>query len=390
MTTIVNVLVSGEARERIHAIRYVLEELSLRLGLRLRPYESVDVTPDLLYGDATSGVDAPRVPYVRDCYSPKARFVATGEPALWVPDGAGAGAAPDLVGGAFRLLAMLDEGQVQDQDRDRRGVFSMNALPTGRRDAAKIPLVEHHATALLSLLGRAGRPPVAAPMWPGGHRWAVLLTHDTDAVRISNTHEVLFNAVKTVVRRDSTRAHMVVEGLRRRGSSIVTDPLFGFPGWRDSTESLGIRSAFYLFVRRKVSADVNDCRSTVADPAMDWGLIREMADEGWEFGLHAPIKAKLDIDEFILGKRFLEEHLARPIYGLRHHYWALDWRAPHLTHRQHVNAGFRYDLSMAYRDSAGFRSRDLSSTSALGPWTKARARHVLDSHGHDGWACHRG
>ena len=41
---------------------------------------------------------------------------------------------------------------------------------------------------------------------------------------------------------------------------------------------------------------------------------------------------------------------------MRHHYWALDWRDPTATHRQHREAGFDYDSSIAWRDRAGFRA----------------------------------
>ena len=81
-----------------------------------------------------------------------------------------------------------------------------------------------------------------------------------------------------------------------------------------------------------------------------------MQQQGWEFGFHAPINAKRNIDSFIQAKLWIEERLGRPIFGLRHHYWALDWRKPHLTFRKHVNAGFRYDTSIAWRTKEGFRA----------------------------------
>jgi hypothetical protein len=81
-----------------------------------------------------------------------------------------------------------------------------------------------------------------------------------------------------------------------------------------------------------------------------------LAADGWEFGLHPPIRAKYDLDEFLIGKEILETRLGKPVFGLRHHYWALDWRKPHLTFRKHVTAGFRYDSSVAWKDANGFRA----------------------------------
>jgi hypothetical protein len=81
-----------------------------------------------------------------------------------------------------------------------------------------------------------------------------------------------------------------------------------------------------------------------------------MAEHGWEFGLHASIRAKDEIDTFSAAKRWIESKVGTHVSGLRHHYWALNWSMPHLTFRKHVNAGFRYDTSFAWRDIPGFRA----------------------------------
>jgi hypothetical protein len=144
----------------------------------------------------------------------------------------------------------------------------------------------------------------------------------------------------------------VWDGLTLNGD----DPLFGFGTWAEAERAAGLRSAFFLFGRGKVRPDINDCRSTVFNRKVNWDLLRCLADDGWEFGLHPPIRAKDNIDEFIWGKEVLETRLNRSIHGLRHHYWALDWRRPHLTFRKHLSAGFHYDSSIIWRDDAGFRA----------------------------------
>ena len=118
----------------------------------------------------------------------------------------------------------------------------------------------------------------------------------------------------------------------------------------------GLRAAFFVYGRHKVRPEIHDCRSTVFNRKVDWNLLRSLAADGWEFGLHPPIRAKYDLEEFLIGKEILETRLGKPVYGLRHHYWALDWRKPYLTFRKHVTAGFRYDSSMAWKDDNGFRA----------------------------------
>ena len=365
----VSILVSGCAEEHLPAIRYAISELTVRLGVPTRL--STDPTSGpfrLIYGKPVDSLNAPVVPYASCCYDGTGDFFAQGTPACWTPQSSDKKSF-DLIGGLFRLLSLADERHVAEAKRDRRGVFGVEALPDARRRVVEVPMVEHHVLAIKRLIERTGPLPTPIPRWPNGHSWAVLVTHDTDALRLSATPELFYNGVKGLLRRDSMRIRMLMDGLRHLRTPIGQNPLFGFPRWRAVSEARGIRSAFYLYVRRKVSADLNDCRSSVADPQMDWSLLREMADAGWEFGLHAPIKAKEDIDEFLLGKRFIEEHLGRTIFGLRHHYWAMDWREPHLSYRRHVNAGFRYDLSMAWRNAAGFRA---GTCLPFQPWDPGR------------------
>ncbi len=258
----------------------------------------------------------------------------------------------------YRLLTFLDEHQVDDGARDRRGVFRTEALPTGRRQVTGVPLVDDHAASLLRRLEqiRPGVVATALPKWPGGKRYAVVVSHDTDAVTLGAPRELLTNLAKLLVRRNRTYAGMVGAGLRYFRDP-TGNPLFGFPLWRDLELEQRIRSTFYLYARLvRLKADLNNCKSSVVEQPIDWDVLRRMVDDGWEFGLHAPINARHDIDALAGGKQWIEEQLGSPVYGLRHHYWALDWTAPHTTWRKHVNSGFRYDTSIAWRDVGGFRA----------------------------------
>jgi hypothetical protein len=267
-------------------------------------------------------------------------------------------ACPDLVAGAYRLLTFLDERGVPAEERDARGVFRSDALPAARREVAAMPVVDDHAALLLERLRRA-RPGATAnplPKWPAGKRYAVALTHDTDAITLGAPRELATNLAKLVVRRDRAYADMVADGLRYAGDP-TGNPLFGFPIWRGYEGDRGIRGCFFLYARlARIKADINNCKSSVVEQPIDWSLLQRMAADGWEFGFHAPINAKHSIDALARGKAWIEGRLGVPVYGLRHHYWALDWVAPHTTWRRHVNSGFRYDSSIAWRDISGFRA----------------------------------
>lgn len=393
---IIRVLLVQCPEKHMSSIRYVFEELMVRIGFPI----SLSVSSngerfDLQYG---STIELPNVPFIRfdvSCYDPTTKFVSSGEPPIWHASGTHSLDEIDLIGGMFRLLAMLDESQISDDQRDRKGIFLTNSLPIDRKKVCDRVLVENHANAIKKLIGfqKDELPPF--PIWPNGAKWSLLLTHDTDAVRASAWPELVFNASKTLIRRDRVRFNLLKRGLRDRKIPFNNDALNGFEKWRAVTSDRGIRSAFFLFVRSKVKADLNDCRSSVADPKMNWDPLIRMLDEGWEFGYHPSIKAKMDIDEFIESKFFIESKLDAPIYGLRHHYWALDWKNPYLTYRMHVNAGFRYDLSNAWRDTFGFRS---GTCLPFRPWDPIRQRgldmyvlptslmdgHIIGETGYDG------
>ncbi len=219
-------------------------------------------------------------------------------------------------------------------------------------------MVDHHAQYLLQQLTKSSSafslPTI--PKWPGGKRYVVALTHDTDSVALGAAGELVTNFSKFLIRRDRTFLQMFAGGLRHIGDPTA-DPFFGFPLWREFENVRRLRSCFYLFAKVvPLKKDINNCKSSVVEQPIDWEILKRMAADGWEFGFHAPIDPENKLESFVEGKRWIEKKLGVPIQGLRHHYWALDWRRPHNTFRKHIDAGFRYDTSIAWKDVAGFRA----------------------------------
>lgn len=346
--------------------RYSLEEAATRLGVPLRVVAGEPAEGMIVYGAVPSSWRGAVLHYDRRCYEPAVRFAAVGSPPLWAPEGADPSKI-DLIGGIGRLLTLVDEVQVAEGERNARGIFRTRALPAGRRGVQAEPLVEHHAAFLAEQLKmlRSDLPP-PCPAWPTGYRYAVLIVHDTDLVALNAPQEILFNMAKTVLRLDREHARMAWAGMTRKH-----DPLAAFMTWAEAEGAVDVRSAFFLSDRKIVPRHLNDCRSTVFNQNLDWGRLRALADAGWEFGCHPPIRATENTQEFVQDKSALEARLHRPVYGVRHHYLALDWRRPYLTFRQHLGAGFRYDMSIAWRDAPGFRA---GSSLPYRPYDPERAR----------------
>lgn len=341
------------------SIEWTLAHVGRDLGIDMRasylPSLHSDSTPvDAWYAESPPGTGVRWWPFNPRCYRGDGSFrgTKTGGRVLWSEGETN----PDLLGGVYRLMTLVDEASVRPNDRNHLGIFTTSALEEQRRALVDHPLVEHHIDALWDRV-RDIRPELTRmPRWPDGKRWACVLTHDTDAVGLGTSRELAYNAAKLILRRDGVRLGMISAGLRHRRSPTL-DPFFGFPIWQGLENQWGMRSAFYVFVQPEgVRRHLHDSRSAVTDHSSYAPILRGLADAGWEFGLHASIHTREHPEGFRRGREALEGLLGRPISGLRHHYWALDWQSPWRTLRQHAAAGFRYDSSIGWRDAPGFRA----------------------------------
>ena len=368
-----NVLIGPECGVYIREIEYVFSELAVRLGCSFNLHESVSEEIDIVYG----AIPDNRLAFLKfdaRCYQNKTDiFSCFKDTFLWGASDIQKQYDLDLIGGIFRILTMADENHIQDSQRDQRGIFLVDDLPGPRAEVYDKPLVEYHVSEVANLL-RIVRPSFEIDRNKFfGNRNVLLLTHDTDAVDICSPMEIIFNFGKSIFRRDSVRREMCLYGVKNFGGDLKSNPLYGFKGWNDFTKERNMKSAFYLFSRTHVRATINDCRSSVQTNGFEWQDLRAMHDDGYEFGFHAPINAKHSLDEFILSKAYIEDQLKAPIFGLRHHYWAVDWKSPYRTYRLHENAGFRYDLSNAWRDKVGFRA---GTCLPFKPWDPQRKRSL--------------
>ena len=262
----------------------------------------------------------------------------------------------DYVGLAFRLLTLADEVSISLDLRDQTGNLSPE-LAFPRLDFRDRPMVDEVVHAMKQQLVRDCllRESEVLPKWPDGKRYAVLLTHDTDGPCLLEPIELAKAGVKGLLHSDGPQTRAFRDGCWRiiRGQS---DPYFNFAPWAEFEQALGARSAFYLYVKSKgVPNHLNNPRYVVGKKAK-WGILRELADCGWEIGLHASMHA-LEMDRYIQTEKIdLEDFLGQSIVGNRCHYWCLDWLDPIASFRRLEATGFIYDCSVAWKDAPGFRS----------------------------------
>lgn len=337
------------------AARYALQFAALSLGLRCQFVEHHSGA-DLHYGKSPrAGVAF--IPYWAECYDPAEPHLGVrvaGEE-WWVPARRAEQRPVDVVGGIARLLTLLDEAQVVESDRGRDGVFRVSALPAARQALHASPLVDWHVAELGRLLEASGADigPGEA-RWPLAARYAVVLTHDTDAAGLHDVRELLRTSVRAV--RYRSRSHLAATAAATLGwLRRAPDPQFAFAGWAGLERAIGVRSAFYLHARDRRRQHRHDPTYRV-DGHQRWAVLGELADEGWEMGVHAAIESGRSVASLARERELLEAVVHHQVHGLRHHYWRLDWRSPWRTFRNHAQAGYTYDTSMAWRDRPGFRA----------------------------------
>lgn len=259
----------------------------------------------------------------------------------------------------YATFAAVTGGWLQDGQRNAWGV------PLAKDE----PLLQYPLVALYTrLLGErlrqgAGRRWQPIPRWPGGKRYAVVLSHDVD--RPFLRPEATF--YRSRIRRDAAQgqwpsAARALAGWMRTAwthgavPAPGVDPNFCFDAWREAEHALQARSCFYVATvhAAEPGGAPHDVTYRYNHPALVQAM-RQALEAGWEIGLHASLEAWKDPQRFVEEKYRLESVLGGyPVAGVRHHHWALDPSCPERTWQAHAAAGFRYDSSLGLNDAPGF------------------------------------
>ena len=226
---------------------------------------------------------------------------------------------------AFAHLARLEE---RGGPRDAHGRFCASA--------SSLDLLDPPLERLRRELG------VANEGWLGG-TFAVALTHDVDVVRrwtLRGVKGALWRLRHGDRRQLHDLARLPLHKVRR------TDPWWHFRELVDAERERGIGSTFFVLGAHRAPED-----------GPSWGplrgqLLETLREAGAEIGLH-PSYLAADVPELIAAeKRELEEQVG-PVEGARFHYLRVD---PHRNLAWLDELGFRYDASLGYADTPGFRA----------------------------------
>jgi peptidoglycan/xylan/chitin deacetylase (PgdA/CDA1 family) len=178
--------------------------------------------------------------------------------------------------------------------------------------------------------------------YPDEKEFAVCLTHDIDALRYP---------------RMSIVPDMGRYLLHGQWKDALLRPFYNAkknwnPWWKfkeimDLEEEYGAKSTFFVMGLEEGDQDFN---YHAEDLSQELGNI---ADRGWEVGLHGGHEAYNNLKALTREKTTLEKALGKEVVSYRNHF--LRFRVPD-TWEILREAGFKYDATLGYADCAGFRN----------------------------------
>jgi hypothetical protein len=251
----------------------------------------------------------------------------------------------DIVFTSFWLLTGARE---QAYPRDRWDNFDLDGSFFLANDLGSQPLVSIYGAFLRDYFKRLGYEPLRAPWTDPNGATAFVLSHDVDYPEMIRWIECL-----RLLRARGINGLQSIAGVIRG-----TNHFWRFDDWRAFARKHEAHQAFYFMARQgslfQYATGTPDAFYDVRSQKFR-RLLRALADEGCEIGLHASFNAFRSVDQLRLEKEVLEDVAGVEITGNRHHYWHLDPLEPHETLKRQQQAGFGYDSSLEFDFYPGFR-----------------------------------
>lgn len=256
---------------------------------------------------------------------------------FWLTDAAHANAPDDAFDRHDRLIA-------------ERSIFSCHQRPP-------LPIVNHYVDAFRRAIERRFQLDTL-PLWPGGRKACIVLTHDVDAPLdphspTTRRHLNRLHGASFVSRFRSAVRDVVFHRDRKRAE---VDRHWLFEEIMAEEARNGFRSTFFFASRHcgMIGASAaHDVRYDIAARPFR-RLFGNLADRGFETALHASYNIHQSPDMLAGERRRLERLAGHPVIGVRHHYWRLG-RPIWPTLIAHDAARLRYDASLAFNEAPGFR-----------------------------------
>jgi peptidoglycan/xylan/chitin deacetylase (PgdA/CDA1 family) len=307
----------------------------------------------VVYGGDPGGAGrAGSGPWVHVAYSPET-WTGSCRPAgcVEVAEG-GAVIGCDLVAVAFRALTRADEQPWLDNWG--RVPWAASGFARGLGDLGR-PAVDQAARVMRDAAEKAGAAPEPVPLWDG-HRFAVGLSHDVDALRRWTGRGYAAAGAGAARHLLAGRLGAATDVARQVAASLrgrwrrETDPFWTFDQVLETERRHGARSTFFVKARFTHSLDGSDRRTY---RRLVGEVCRTVLAAGCEVGLHGSHAAATSRAALTDEKAVLEQRVGTEVRGVRYHNLRF---LPDCTAGVIAGAGFAYDSTLAFAERIGYRS----------------------------------
>jgi hypothetical protein len=209
--------------------------------------------------------------------------------------------------------------------------------------------------------GEIKKIPELSSRWPEGKRFALVLSHDVDHLVPSSLLErvrqlwharnassdrqilILLNFIKVIFHK-----------LRSTSSTWMS-----IDQWMAIEAKYGYKSSFFFLAQPLPKPHFEDSFYRYSDHAYYnnkkksiRGIMRSIAENGWEVGLHGSVYAHANAEILQHERAILEQELGQEVVSLRQHHLCYDIR---YTPEVQAKAGFQADSSLGSNNSADYR-----------------------------------
>lgn len=195
--------------------------------------------------------------------------------------------------------------------------------------------------------------------WPGGKRFAALLSHDVDCVQLDSRYELARTI--TLLSRNALGLGKKLKPLASLVGLRKTPRKFDvFTPWVEVEQRLGFRSSFFFFPTRVRERHVIDNVYRWDDRTTYRGetcsvreIARDLRKRGWDVGLHGSYLSPLSYEMLAEQKEDVEKAIGECVITSRQHNLHFDSaKTPALLER----AGLQVDSTLGSNRDVGFRA----------------------------------
>jgi len=280
----------------------------------------------------------------------EALYVAEGggEPMVAI-EGSRVNVGADIFGAAGFWLTCRDEAASPTDGLGRR---LGRQTPRAKAGLLRVPVVTELMNLLWEAIQAASRnadlPLVRVLAWPPPYRFAALLSHDVDLWRKRTPRQLAKELLRSVAR--PWRLGWVA-----RAFVCGPDPWADLEGIAALEEAHQMHSTFFVLAGRPdvVAGGKRVVNGYPVPEEVVSAELRRLAERGFEVALHGSFESFHSAADLSAERRDVARLIGQAVSGCRQHF--LRFELPR-TWRCQAEAGLRYDASLGYHDTDGYRA----------------------------------